>query len=232
MLKIAKNSQTLDSNLTQRWRFVVSHRPYEGLKLRAGFHTGDVIAGVQVPNILSTFCTGFEILSTSISGVWHFYVLWHNCVLCPKICAWFSSYICWDQDGLLTFLLIYLKKFRYFSSVLGSRFSPIHITHISSVCWDQDASISAFWWDGQVCRASQLHRRGCVGSCLNSNELIHLIYPRKLAVSSKLTYLFNSSDETNIFFQQWRFTSVLRQRSSLIPSVATPWSPEASSWLM
>ena len=31
-------------------RFVVSHRPYEGLKLRAGFHTGDVIAGVQVQN--------------------------------------------------------------------------------------------------------------------------------------------------------------------------------------
>lgn len=33
-------------------RFVVSHRPYEGLKLRAGFHTGDVIAGVQVQNFL------------------------------------------------------------------------------------------------------------------------------------------------------------------------------------
>ena len=34
-------------------RFVVSHRPYEGLKLRAGFHTGDVIAGVQVQDALS-----------------------------------------------------------------------------------------------------------------------------------------------------------------------------------
>jgi len=32
-------------------RFVVSHRPYEGLKLRAGFHTGDVIAGVQCVGI-------------------------------------------------------------------------------------------------------------------------------------------------------------------------------------
>ena len=34
-------------------RFVVSHRPYEGLKLRAGFHTGDVIAGVQVQETFS-----------------------------------------------------------------------------------------------------------------------------------------------------------------------------------
>ena len=30
------------------FRFVVSHRPYERLKLRAGINTGQVIAGVQV----------------------------------------------------------------------------------------------------------------------------------------------------------------------------------------
>ena len=126
--------------LTQRWRFVVSHRPYEGLKLRAGFHTGDVIAGVQVskhfvhtlfrfPNILSTFFVQVSnILSTSILWLWHFFVLILLCPVSQDLCVVFSSsYICWNQDCLLTFLLINLTQFTHFSSVLGSRFSTIHI---------------------------------------------------------------------------------------------------------
>ena len=43
-------SSILDIDWGSHWplsRFVVSHRPYERLKLRAGINTGPVIAGVQ-----------------------------------------------------------------------------------------------------------------------------------------------------------------------------------------
>ena len=45
-------------------RFVVSHRPYERLKLRAGINTGQVIAGVQVSLI---FFISFHCQNTNLN---------------------------------------------------------------------------------------------------------------------------------------------------------------------
>ena len=99
-----KLSNRLTHSLIPTWRFVVSHRPYEGLKLRAGFHTGDVIAGVQVClNLLLQFCGLYPWCTGSgyFSGIMN-----HNNILYPKS----YSLLCASCD---------LKGFIF--SVLGSR---------------------------------------------------------------------------------------------------------------
>ena len=47
-LKVFSNANRSGLAKSLNFRFVISHRPYDGLKLRAGIHTGEVIAGVQV----------------------------------------------------------------------------------------------------------------------------------------------------------------------------------------